>query len=66
MISLHLNRLCPAILNLSLRLHILLQLPRILNTKAMLEDLADILERHSLDLRVAKVNRNPTKEAEST
>lgn len=62
--SLALANLCPGILILSLQLHLLLQLPRILDSKAMLEDLPDILERHALHLRIAKVHRNPAKEAD--
>lgn len=48
---------------MSVGLHLLLQLPRILDTESVLEDLPDVLERHALDLRVTEVHRNPTEEA---
>lgn len=51
------------IVHLVLELCLLLQLPCVLNTKPMLEDLSDVLESHPFDFRVAEVNCDPTEEA---
>ena len=51
-------------IHLGLQLHILLQSPCILDTKAVLEDLADVLQRHALDFRVTEVDCDPAEEAD--
>ncbi len=59
-----LNILCASTFHLALELHLLLQLSRIFDTKAMFEDLADILQSHPLHFWVAEINCNPAEEAD--
>lgn len=47
-----------------LQLHLLLMLPRILHPKAVVEDLADIFQGHTLDFWIAKPHGDPTEKAD--